>query len=66
MSQFPCCPNCNFNKKASLSTGAYFNINKCDKCQQKFCYECQGSNGGRECPKCGAGNYSLIGKVNLP
>ena len=62
---YSACPGCGFNKKATALSGAYFNVYRCSKCGREYCYQCNGSNGGRKCPKCGSTSRQTIGKVML-
>ena len=60
-----CCPSCGFNKQSGLFTGSHFYVYKCDKCYKLFCYECEGSNGGRHCPDCDSTSFSKYDTVYL-
>jgi hypothetical protein len=59
------CPTCGYNKKAGLLTGSHFPVHKCSKCSHLYCYQCNGSNGGRKCPRCEAKTRSTYGTVYL-
>lgn len=65
MAKFDRCPSCGFNKQASLTTGAYFNVYECTGCGKKYCYECNNSNNGKKCPKCGSSSSKKAGEVYL-
>ncbi len=58
------CPRCGHSGKAGLST-SHFWIYKCEKCGEKYCHECHGSNGGEKCPECGSHDKSHHEKVYL-
>jgi DNA-directed RNA polymerase subunit RPC12/RpoP len=58
------CPGCGFNKKAGIST-SHFLVYKCSKCGHWYCYECESSNGGRQCPECKSTGHSSSEKVYL-
>lgn len=60
------CPNCGSNKNDISWLAAYFDVYECQRCNQKFCYHCPGSNGGRECPHCGSTDYRTYGRVSKP
>ena len=61
----PACPRCGFNKKASFFSGSHFDVYRCKDCGTRFCYECRGANGGRQCPKCGSKNKQSVDVVYL-
>lgn len=61
MSDYSSCPHCGYVPRASL-TVAFMKIYCCGACHTKYCYKCNGSNGGTQCPKCRSDRYQTIGK----
>lgn len=59
------CPRCDHNHKASLLSGSYFDIYECTECAAKYCYQCPGSNGARQCPACDHTGSQTVGSVYL-
>lgn len=58
------CPSCDYNSKAGLTTSHFF-VYTCSKCRHRYCWKCDGSNGGRQCPKCKSTGQSTSEKVYL-
>lgn len=50
------CPRCGHKGKAGL-THCYFYVYTCAKCGERYCFRCDGSNGGRKCPSCGESGH---------
>lgn len=65
MTDFRKCPGCGFNEKRGFFTGNHFDVYQCQKCKKRFCYQCDGSNNGSECPRCNSTDYETIGQVYL-
>ncbi len=62
MATYNACPNCDRKLTKSLLGGSYFPIYECRKCHKLYCHDC-GSNNGKNCPKCGAGERFEKGRV---
>jgi len=56
------CPRCGSDADSIGWGGSYFEVFQCDDCSKRFCYKCDDTNGGRECP-CGSTNFRAVGRV---
>jgi len=61
MADYHSCPNC--GSKPSAWLASHMEVYQCDSCRTEFCHRCPGSNGGRECPRCGSTRYRTVGRV---
>lgn len=60
------CPNCGSDKHDISVFAAYFDVYECSDCGENYCHKCHGSNGGRQCPRCGSKHKSAYGRVSKP
>lgn len=60
MSDYSICPRCG-HKPYGL-TVSHMDIFCCGECHTEYCHKCNGSNGGRQCPKCRSTKYKIVGK----
>lgn len=57
------CPGCGEHAPNEFILGSgYFEINKCDDCGKRYCYQCPGSDNGSECPRCGSGRSTVVAR----
>ena len=62
MSDYTSCPRCGHKAENAISSN-HFDVFKCGKCGEKYCYKCHGSDGGHRCPECGSHDRTHVGKV---
>lgn len=53
------CPNC---LKGVPRYGCFKKILRCAHCLLHFCYQCDDSRSGRQCPKCGSEDFREVGE----
>jgi hypothetical protein len=62
--QFERCPGCGASATAIQAPASSFQIVECDKCDERFCFKCPRSNGGRDCPECDCDDVTVVGLVH--
>ena len=56
------CPTCGATARNAISS-SWFPVFSCQKCDAKYCFKCDGTNGGNRCPRCSSTAYTTLGKV---
>lgn len=58
------CPCCHARPGSGFFDGSWFDLYACRECGKRYCYQCDGSRGGRECPRCGSEAYDKVAVVS--